>query len=227
MSIAENVKRVQERMAEAALRVGRRPEEVVLVAATKGRTPEEIEEAIRVGVEVVGENRVQEAEAKFPLIRLPFRKHMIGHLQRNKVKKALKLFEVIQSVDSLRLGEEISKRALQTGRTVEVLVEVNTSGEETKFGVSPEGTLDLVGGLLELEGVSVRGLMTIGPLTEDEGKVRKAFSLLRELREEAERELGVQLPVLSMGMSGDFEVAIEEGSTMVRIGTAIFGPRPS
>jgi len=225
MSIAENLRRVQERMAEAALRVGRSPEDVVLVAATKGRTPEEIEEAIRVGVEVVGENRVQEAEAKFPYIRLPFRKHMIGHLQRNKVKKALKLFDVIQSVDSFRLGEEISKRALH--RTVEVLVEVNTSGEETKFGVSPEGTVDLVGRLLELEGIFVSGLMTIGPLTEDEGEVRRAFSLLRELRERAERELGVHLPVLSMGMSGDFEVAIEEGSTMVRIGTAIFGPRPS
>ncbi|HIE04309.1 MAG TPA: YggS family pyridoxal phosphate-dependent enzyme [Candidatus Latescibacteria bacterium] len=225
MSIAENLRRVQERMAEAALRVGRSPEDVVLVAATKGRTPEEIEEAIRVGVEAVGENRVQEAEAKFPYIRLPFRKHMIGHLQRNKVKKALKLFDVIQSVDSFRLGEEISKRALH--RTVEVLVEVNTSGEETKFGVSPEGTVDLVGRLLELEGIFVSGLMTIGPLTEDEGEVRRAFSLLRELRERAERELGVHLPVLSMGMSGDFEVAIEEGSTMVRIGTAIFGPRPS
>jgi len=226
-AIAENLRKVEERIAEAAIRVGRKPEEVSLVAATKDRTAEEVEEAISAGVKIVGENRVQEAEAKFPRIHLPFQRHMIGHLQRNKVKKALLLFDVIQSVDSLRLGEEISKRALQMDRTVEVLVEVNTSGEATKFGIEPEGALDLVGALSELEGISVRGLMTVGPLSENVGEVRRAFSLLRGLRDEIERELDLSLPVLSMGMSGDFEVAIEEGSTMVRIGTAIFGPRSS
>lgn len=226
-AIAENLRKVEERMAKAAIRAGRKPEEVALVAATKDRTAEEVEEAISAGVKIVGENRVQEAEAKFPQIHLPFQRHMIGHLQRNKVKKALLLFDVIQSVDSLRLGEEISKRALQMGKVVEVLVEVNTSGEATKFGVEPEGALDLVGALSELEGISVRGLMTVGPLSEDVAEVRRAFSLLRRLRDEMKRELGLSLPVLSMGMSGDFEVAIEEGSTMVRIGTAIFGPRSS
>ena len=226
-AIAENLRKVEERIAEAAIRVGRKPEEVSLVAATKDRTAEEVEEAISAGVKIVGENRVQEAEAKFPHIHLPFQRHMIGHLQRNKVKKALLLFDVIQSVDSLRLGEEISKRALQMGKAVEVLVEVNTSGEATKFGVDPEEALDLVGALSELEGISVRGLMTVGPLSEDVGEIRRAFSLLRGLRDEIERELDLSLPVLSMGMSGDFEVAIEEGSTMVRIGTAIFGPRSS
>ncbi|HID12121.1 MAG TPA: YggS family pyridoxal phosphate-dependent enzyme [Candidatus Latescibacteria bacterium] len=226
-AIAENLCRVEERIAWAALRAGRRPEEVVLVAATKDRTAREVEEAVRAGVKIVGENRVQEAEAKFPQIGLPFRKHMIGHLQRNKVRKALMLFDAIQSVDSLRLGEEISKRAIQMDRTIEVLVEVNTSGEATKFGVDPEGALDLLGALSELEGISVKGLMTVGPLSEDVGEVRRAFSLLRSLRDEIERELGLSLPVLSMGMSGDFEKAIEEGSTMVRIGTAIFGPRSS
>ncbi|MBI4530237.1 MAG: YggS family pyridoxal phosphate-dependent enzyme [Candidatus Latescibacteria bacterium] len=223
--IADNITRLQERIARAAKKSGRHPDEVTLVAATKQRTPAEVEEAIRCGMTVIGENRVQEAEEKRRCVSLPASWHLIGHLQTNKVKKAIELFDVIQSVDSLRLAEELNKRAGMVGKTIEVMVEVNTSKEPSKFGAAPEETIDLVRRIATLPNLRIVGLMTIGLLTEHPDEARPCFTMLRNLRDELTRA-GITLPHLSMGMTHDFEAAIEEGSTMVRIGTGIFGPRP-
>ena len=226
-TIADNVKLVQERIAEAAIRSGGKPESVVLVAAAKGIEVERVEEAIACGITVVGENRVQEALPKFRKVSLRADWHMIGHLQTNKVKKALDIFSTIQSVDSLRLATEISRRAEQSGKETEVLIEVNTSGESTKFGVEPESLTRVVGETMNLPGLKIVGLMTIGVFSDDPERVRPCFRLLRELKMRCidQFEDTARLKFLSMGMSNDFETAIEEGSNMVRIGTAIFGPR--
>ena len=227
VDIRANVKRVKERVAEAALRAGRDPSEITIVAVSKNFPVEAIEEAIEAGITDIGENRVQEAEAKFNRIGRVVRWHMVGHLQRNKVKKALNIFDLIHSVDSVRLLEELEKRAAQRGEVVEVLVQVNTSGEETKFGLKPEEVEGFMEIAAQKEHVRVLGLMTIGPLVDDPEKARPCFAMLREIKERIE---GMKLPNvemrhLSMGMTNDFEVAIEEGADMVRIGRAIFGPR--
>ncbi|RKY00604.1 YggS family pyridoxal phosphate-dependent enzyme [Candidatus Poribacteria bacterium] len=227
VDIRANVKRVKERVAEAALRAGRDPSEITIVAVSKNFPVEAIEEAIEAGITDIGENRVQEAEAKFNRIGRVVRWHMVGHLQRNKVKKALNIFDLIHSVDSVRLLEELEKRAAQRGEVVEVLVQVNTSGEETKFGLKPEEVEGFMEIAAQKEHVRVLGLMTIGPLVDDPEKARPCFAMLREIKERVE---GMKLPNvemrhLSMGMTNDFEVAIEEGADMVRIGRAIFGPR--
>jgi hypothetical protein len=200
---------------------------VSLVAVTKTVPPEMIQEAVDAGVAILGENRVQEAEAKMDAVTGGPSWHMVGHLQRNKVKKAVMMFDMIQAVDSAGLAEEIDRRSAQAGRTLDVLVEVNTSGEATKFGVEPDRALDLVAGIANLEHVRVKGLMTIGTFTGDEAVVRGCFQRLRKLAEEisASGIDGAEMQLLSMGMTSDFEIAIEEGSNMVRIGTAIFGPR--
>ncbi|HID95925.1 MAG TPA: YggS family pyridoxal phosphate-dependent enzyme [Candidatus Latescibacteria bacterium] len=225
--IADNLKRVKERLALAAERCGRSADEIFLVAVTKTRTVPEILEAIRAGVDIIGENRVQEALAKYDQLHLPVRWHMVGHLQRNKVKHALEIFELIHSVDSLRLAEEISRRVSDSGKTVDILVQVNTSSEESKFGILPDRAIELVESISSLKGIMIRGLMTIGPLVSNPEEARPCFARLRELKEKIEglRIPEVRMEVLSMGMTNDFEVAIEEGANMVRIGTAIFGPR--
>lgn len=227
-AVAKNLERVKQRLARAARSVGRDPGEIELVAVTKNVAVPLIEAAIEAGVRVIGENRVQEARSKQKQILHPVRWHLVGHLQRNKVKIALEIFDLIQSVDSFRLAEEISRRARQVGRVVEVLIQVNTSGEPTKFGIAPHQTVDFIRVLSTLEGISVKGLMTIGAFLSDPEEVRPCFRLLRELKERVESAAipGVEIKYLSMGMSHDFEVAVQEGSNMVRIGTAIFGPRP-
>lgn len=207
--------------------MNRSPEEVTLVAVTKTVEPERIQEAVDAGAGILGENRIQEAETKIDAVRGDVIWHMVGHLQRNKAKKAVEMFDMIQSVDSLRLARELSKRGGGEDRTIDIMVEVNTSGEATKYGVPPEGTIDLVGKISELPNLRLRGLMTIGALTDDESLVRKCFRTLRGLAEDV-RRAGIprgEIEYLSMGMTSDFEPAIEEGSNMVRIGTAIFGPR--
>lgn len=196
-----------------------------MIAATKQRTSSEIDEAIRAGIAVVGENRVQEAQEKKPSVTLPASWHLIGHLQTNKVKRALDVFDVIQSVDSLRLAIDIDQRAQAAGRKVDVMIEVNTSGEASKSGVPPESACELVLRVSALPNVCVTGLMTIGLFAEDPDLGRPCFARLRDVRDEVVRT-GTSIAHLSMGMSHDFEAAIEEGSTMVRIGTGIFGPRP-
>jgi pyridoxal phosphate enzyme (YggS family) len=227
MSIRENLERVKDRIAGACLRAGRSPEEITLVAVTKTVEPDRIQEAVDAGVSTVGENRVQEAEAKMAAVSGQVAWHMIGHLQRNKAAKAVAMFDMIQSVDSLRLAREIDRRCAEAGRSMDILVEINTSGEGSKFGIPPAAALDAVGEISDLPNLALRGLMTIGAFTDRESVVRKCFSRLRGLAEEARRAgaSDVEMHYLSMGMTSDFEPAIEEGSNMVRIGTAIFGPR--
>lgn len=222
---------LEDRIAAAATRAGRDPAGVTVVAVTKTVPVELIEEAIGLGVKHVGENRVQEASAKFDKIGRKVTWHMVGHLQSNKVKRALEIFDVIQSVDSVRLAEAISQRVIEvqsrTRQRADVLLEVNTSGEASKFGFRPEDVNAAVEEICVLEELRVRGLMTVGPLVEQSQDARQAFVLLRSLADGVSK-LGlpnVEMSVLSMGMSGDFEVAVEEGATLIRVGTAIFGPR--
>jgi pyridoxal phosphate enzyme (YggS family) len=225
--IEENLKEIESRIRKAAEKSGRGRDAIKLVAVTKTVEPERIIEAIRLGVRLIGENRVQEAEEKFKEITEKVEKHLIGHLQTNKVKKAVELFDLIQSVDSVHLAEEISKRALEKEKSVDVLVEVNTTGEKTKFGVEPEQTMSLIESISKLEGIKIKGLMTIGLFSDDPEATRPCFKRLKSLFDEIKSAQipNVEMRYLSMGMTGDFEVAIEEGSNMVRIGTGIFGLR--
>jgi len=224
--IQENLRRVQERIARAAERAGRTPESVELVAVTKTVPPEQINQAIQAGVTIIGENRVQEARQKKPEV-LPVTWHMIGVLQTNKVKYAVQLFEMIQSVDRMPLALEIEKRCARENKVMPILVEVNTSGETSKSGCLPEEAPELIAQIAELKYLKIQGLMTVGLFSDDEKLVRPCFARLRNLAEKirAMHLNNVRMDILSMGMSSDFEWAIEEGSTMVRIGTAIFGPR--
>ena len=228
--IAENLFKVKERIELSALRAGRDPKEIRLVAVSKGQPIERIMEGIEAGVEILGENFVQEARWKIEAINAnpDLRRdwHMVGHLQSNKAKRAVELFEMIHSVDSLRLAEEIDRQAERRGKVMPVLIEVNLSGEEGKFGVRRDEALNLIRRALEFKNIDVLGLMTMPPLFEEPELSRPYFVALRSLRDELREKLPhLELKELSMGMSADFEVAIEEGATMVRIGTAIFGPR--
>ncbi len=219
--IGENVARVRERIADAARRSGRRPEDVTLVAVTKTVAPDRIREAMEYGLRIFGENRVQEARAKIPLI-TGASWHLIGHLQRNKVKEALRLFDMIHSIDGLLLAEELSRRA-EAGHPIDVLIEVNVSREPQKHGVAPEETAALVGRVARLAGLRLRGLMAMAPVVARPEDARPFFRALRELRDRVRDGVpDAALDDLSMGMTDDFEVAIEEGATMVRIGRALF-----
>jgi pyridoxal phosphate enzyme (YggS family) len=228
-SLIENISAVYKRISHAAMRAGRSPEEVRLIAVTKTVEAERIREAIDAGLRIFGENRVQEAQKKisdleFRISNLNIEWHLIGHLQRNKAKYAVRLFDLIHSVDSPGLAGELNKHAEKIGKVQDVLVEVKLSHEKEKHGALREelpGLLDAVG---DLKNLKVRGLMTIPPLFEDPEDARPFFRELRELRDRFAQK-GADLPELSMGMSDDFEVAIEEGATMVRVGTAIFGAR--
>ncbi len=221
--IAENLSVIRQRIAAAAARSGRPAEAVTLVAVTKTHPAGLVREALAAGVTEIGENYVQEAEAKFAeLGTFRARRHLLGHLQRNKAGKAATLFDVVQSVDSVELARALGRRAESLGRRLEVLVEVNISGEAAKFGAGPEQALDLAAAVADIPGLELRGLMGIGPLDGDAAAARKCFRQLAGLFRELPTEYR---HVLSMGMTGDFEPAIEEGSTMVRIGTAIFGAR--
>jgi pyridoxal phosphate enzyme (YggS family) len=225
MDLAENLKAVRQRIEQACQRVGRDPASVTLVAVTKTHPPEIVEQAARLGLTVFGENKVQEAKAKIPLCPGRLRWHMIGHLQSNKCRDAVELFEMVQSVDSLRLAEELNKRAEGSGKTIPILLEINAGGESTKFGYGHDQVLADLKSLNGLSRLEIHGLMSIPPWTPTPEKLRPVFAQLRELKQRCEQILGAPLPHLSMGMSGDFEIAIEEGATMVRIGTALFGPR--
>ncbi|HVP35557.1 MAG TPA: YggS family pyridoxal phosphate-dependent enzyme [Terriglobales bacterium] len=226
-TIPENLKRLEERIEKAAIRSGRRKEDIILVAVTKTIEPERIIEGIEAGIKIIGENRIQEAQEKFKFITKSVEKHLVGHLQTNKVKKALELFDLIQSVDSLHLAQEISKRASEMGKAADVLIEVNTSDEPSKYGVKPEAVSNLVEEISKLENIIIKGLMTVGLLTEEIEKARPCFVKLKSLSDSLKnlKRENVEMRFLSMGMSSDFEVAIEEGANMIRIGTAIFGER--
>ena len=218
--IRANLERVRERIARAAARSGRSADDVLIVGVSKTVDVGRIREAIAAGLGALGENRVQEARAKIAEIGRPVAWHLVGHLQTNKAKDALELFDVIHSVDRIELARELDRRARARGQTVEVLLQVNVTGEATKGGWPPEAVPTALDITARLAGLKIRGLMTIPPAVERPEQARGWFRTLRGL---AQRH---GLPELSMGMSADFEVAVEEGATMVRIGTAIFGPRP-
>ena len=225
MDLAANLDSVQRRIRAACERVDREPNSITLLAVTKTQPPEVVSAAAKLGLVLFGENKVQEAKAKIPLCPGNLRWHFIGHLQSNKCRDAVELFKMIQSVDSLPLAREINKRAEQAARTMPVLMEVNVAGEASKFGYRPEQLLAELKELNALPRIEIHGLMTVPPWSAEAEKARPYFRQLRELKARAEAVLGAPLPHLSMGMSGDFEIAIEEGATMVRIGTDLFGPR--
>jgi pyridoxal phosphate enzyme (YggS family) len=231
--VTESLRRVEDRIADACARCGRDPAKIEIVAITKGHPAGTLVAALEAGLKRIGENRVGEAVEKFaaaaePLERFGAVRHMVGHLQRNKARLAVRAFDWIQSVDSLRLAEELSHRVQDQPQRMSVLVEVNAGGEQQKHGFPPELAVEEAGRIAELPGLTVRGLMTMAPFTSDEGVVRSVFRQARELFERL-AELGdgegLAPDTLSMGMSGDFGLAIEEGSTMVRLGTVLFGPR--
>ncbi|MBN2325455.1 MAG: YggS family pyridoxal phosphate-dependent enzyme [Spirochaetes bacterium] len=221
-TIRENIERVKERIERAKDRAGTR-EGVTLVAVSKTYPVEMINEAVQAGVRDIGENRVQEAAQKYEGIIEGAKLHLVGHLQRNKVKRALDIFGMVQSIDKIETALEIDKRA---AAPLDILIEINASGEPTKSGVSPDGLSELAEALASLRMIRVRGLMTIGPFTDDEKRIRDCFAATRKHFEALGKTLrSDDFDVLSMGMSSDYELAIEEGSNMVRIGTAIFGRR--
>jgi pyridoxal phosphate enzyme (YggS family) len=226
MDLAANLASIRERIQAACSRANRNPDSVSLLAVTKTHSPEIVAQAAQLGLSLFGENKVQEAKAKIPLCPDRLRWHMIGHLQTNKCRDAVELFEMIESVDSLHLAEEINKRAEQASKTMRILLEVNAVGEASKFGYNPEQLLSDLPQLNALPRLEIHGLMTVPPYAPIPERVRPVFQQLRELKQKCEDALGAPLPHLSMGMSGDFEVAIEEGTTIVRIGSALFGERP-
>jgi hypothetical protein len=229
--VEHRLRGIRERIAGAAERVARDPASVTLVGASKGVSSGDVVAAVQAGLADAGENRVQEAAAKIDAVGAAGgvgfgerpRWHLIGHLQRNKVRQAVGLFDMIQSIDSLPLAEAVDRAARTLERVVPILIEVNVTGEATKFGVAPGDVAELVAAARRLAGVDVVGLMTIGPLSDDVELVRPVFVALRKLRDRARADGAERLTELSMGMSGDFEVAIEEGATIVRVGRAIFG----
>jgi pyridoxal phosphate enzyme (YggS family) len=227
VAFVENLDSIRQRIRAACVRAGRAENSVMLLAVSKTHPPEMIETAVNCGLLHFGENKIQEAKAKIPLCPGKARWQFIGHLQSNKVRDAVELFEMIQGVDSLAIAKEISRRAEQAAKTLPILLEVNVAGEASKFGYAPEKMLAELTELNALPRLEIHGLMAIPPFNPVPEKSRPYFQRLRELKVECEKMLGVPLPHLSMGMSGDFEVAIEEGATIVRVGTALFGERVS
>lgn len=227
MGIEDNLNNVHQRIRNTCQKTGRDVIEIILIAVSKTIPVETIKLAVACGIKHIGENRVQEAQDKFRELNKIATWHLVGHLQTNKVKTALQIFDFIHSIDSYHLAQEISKRALQLGRTIDCLVEVNTSGEATKFGVSPKETVGLIKKIAPLPAVQLKGLMTIGAFLPDPEDVRPCFKLLKNLKEEVQNAGvdNVEMKFLSMGMTNDFEIAIEEGANMIRVGRAIFGER--
>ncbi len=228
MNIKENVINVFEIVKESAKKSGRRFEDIIVLAASKTQPPEKLLEAYKSGIRYFGENKVQEGIKKIEILqsKMPHAHwHLIGGLQTNKAKYAVRFFELIHSLDRVSLADEINKRAEKEDKIQNVLIEVNIGEESSKYGVSPKDLKRLFEYSLEKKNLKILGLMCIPPYFEDKEKVRPYFIKLRQLKEELEREFNISLPHLSMGMSHDFDVAIEEGATIVRIGTAIFGER--
>ena len=239
MSIADNVKRVQDRMADACARFGRDPAEITLVAVSKQKTAAEIVSAVEAGIQHIGENRVEECAGKIAPVEASvpgaLTWHMVGHVQSRKAKQVIQLFDIVQSLDSLRLAKRFSRLAGENNRKLAVFLEINVSGEASKHGFAgynwyedglvKEGLWAELGELLSLPQLDIRGLMTMAPYQAEESTIRRVFADLAALRGELQESLGVSLPELSMGMTDDFELAIAEGSTVIRVGRAIFGDR--
>ncbi len=229
MGIEENIKSVKQRIENVCRKIGRDANDIILVAVSKTIPAEIIEQSIEHGITHIGENRVQEAEQKYQQLGKLATWHLVGHLQTNKIKKALQIFDFIHSIDSYHLAQAINQQALLMGRTIECLVEVNTSAEQTKFGVKPTDALSLISRISLLPAIRISGLMTIGAFLPDPQAVRPCFRLLTELKNHVQKAHldNVEMKYLSMGMTNDFEVAIEEGANMIRVGRAIFGERNS
>ena len=224
-TIKNNIDNIKARMNAAALRAGRDPSEITLIAVSKLHPADAVDEAAACGITDFAENKVQELCSKKPLVKADVRWHLIGHLQTNKVKQVIDKVCMIHSVDSLHLAEEIDKRAAQAGIVMDILLQVNAAGEESKFGLDAEGTKQLAKDALKLKNVKIRGLMEIAPYAEDPEDVRIWFHQVKALFEELKADGLPWMDTLSMGMSHDFETAIEEGATCIRVGTAIFGER--
>ena len=229
MNLKDNVESVKERILNAQIRSGNKTP-VKIIAITKTHPATIINEAIGAGLDEIGENRIQEAEEKFPQCAKGLQnitKRFVGHLQSNKINKAVNLFDTIDSVDSLSLAKKIGNKAVLQKRIIPILLEVNTSGESAKFGFHPNN-IDEMLACFDMRGIELQGLMTVGPLTSEDNEIREAFITLRELRKSIksqQAQKGPKFTELSMGMSGDFEIAVEEGATMVRLGTVLFGQR--
>ena len=223
--ISRNIRAVYGQIADACEAYDRDADDITVVAISKLHSAAALKTAVAAGIHNIGESRIQEAEPKLTEVGHIATFHMVGHLQTNKVKKAVQLFDVIQSVDSLKLAEEIRHQAGLVDRTIECLIEVNCSGESQKYGVAPEECLELIKKVNDLPHIELTGLMSIGPFTDDEEQIRSAFAACRDLFKRGQDMVGREFDVLSMGMSDDFALAIAEGSTMVRIGTSIFGSR--
>jgi pyridoxal phosphate enzyme (YggS family) len=225
-NIALNLAAVMKRISIRAQACGRDPESIQLVAATKTQPVSLIHKAIEAGVGIVGENYIQEAQEKFAALSTPsIHWHFIGHLQSNKAKYAVRMFDLIHSVDSIKLSGEIDKQARKAGKIQKLLLQVNISQESSKSGIAQERTLELIRTISSYPNIQVQGLMTMPPYFDAPERARPYFAALRQLRDQLQQDLGMPLKELSMGMTGDFEVAIEEGATLVRVGTAIFGER--
>lgn len=216
---------IRRRMEQACARAGRDPESVQLLAVSKTQGPEAVMEAVQLGVIHFGENKVQEARQKIPQCPSAAHWHLVGHLQTNKAREAVRLFEMVHAVDSLKLLETLDRVCQEEGRNLPVCLEVNVSGERSKFGMTPEEVPGVLKAAATLFRVRVVGVMTIPPIADDPEEARPYFRALREARDRWQEECGVSLPELSMGMSHDFEVAIEEGATWIRVGTRLFGAR--
>ncbi|NLB37437.1 MAG: YggS family pyridoxal phosphate-dependent enzyme [Clostridiales bacterium] len=227
-SIGENIKRIRYNISEAAVKAGRSPEEVRLMAVTKTVEPVFINRAIECGIDLIGENRVQEFLSKRGELSLEnVEAHFIGHLQTNKVRQIIGIVDMIQAVDSVRLAKEISKCSIKQSLTTKILLEVNIGGEESKFGFTPDGLINSVIEIAQFEGIEIKGMMTVPPISENPDSLRSFFSNLRQLFIDIEGKKldNVNMSILSMGMSEDYVEAVTEGSTMVRVGSAIFGNR--
>lgn len=229
-AIVQNLQKIEERIHSACQRSGRKRDEVRLLLATKTVNPERIRKAFEAGYTLIAENKIQELKEKYEDLKdSPHTSHFIGHLQTNKVKEILRYdVNCIESVDRLKLARKLQNRLVYEEKTMNVLIQINTSFEESKFGISPENALDLVKEVAKLDRIRIKGLMTIGLFSAETEKVRRCFKLLKEIQNQIIEENipNVEMKELSMGMSGDLEVAIEEGSTIVRVGTAVFGKRP-
>ncbi len=224
-TLADRFHRISQTISDASLRSGRPTESVTLIAVSKTHPPESVAEAVAAGIHLFGESRVQEAKAKIPLAPSRTRWHFIGHLQRNKVRQALPLFELFHGIDSLEIAQDINRIAAELGLFPKVLLEVNVAGESSKFGFKPVQLREQIETLISLDRIQIEGLMTIPPAAHEPEDSRRFFATLRELKNRLESEAHLPLQHLSMGMSDDFAVAIEEGATLVRVGTALFGSR--
>lgn len=229
LELEQNIKNIRERIAKAAERSGRKEEDITLIAVTKTVNADIIQQAVDLGVSNIGENRVQEIEKKYDAIENTknIKWHLIGHLQSNKVKYIIDKVSLIHSVDNIKLAEEIEKRAKKVEKIADILIQVNVSGEASKFGICPDEVEHFIREISKMSHLRVRGLMTIAPYTQDQEEVRPFFRKLRQLSIDIKEKNydNVSMDYLSMGMTGDFEVAIEEGANIVRIGTALFGQR--